>query len=105
MQRQSLLDQSNKDSCISKSPFRGILRIALLVGAIYAARSFLLGQRARGSAAWATNKQAYSLIPGEVKKVIFYWFFMAVYTQLSLLIQIMVFHGWIESWLFDFAVE
>ena len=37
--RKSLLDQIDDDSGISRSPFRGIFRMALLLGLVYALNS------------------------------------------------------------------
>ena len=44
VERKSLLDQINDDSGINKSPFKGILRLTMLVGLIYVLNSILRDQ-------------------------------------------------------------
>ena len=78
VERKSLLDQINDDSGINKSPFKGILRLTMLVGLIYVLNSILRDQSMLPKAS----------LKKEIKWVLKSWGYLIAYLHIGYAIQV-----------------
>ena len=80
VERKSLLDQLDDDTAISRSPFRGILRMALLMGLIYALNSGL-----KSNHLWE-DLDFIGKYKHEILITFKFWASFVAYTHLSLIV-------------------
>ena len=78
VERKSLLDQINDDSGINKSPFKGILRLTMLVVLIYVLNSILRDQSMLPKAS----------LKKEIKWVLKSWAYLIAYLHIGYAIQV-----------------
>ena len=91
VERKSILDQINTDSGINQSPFRGILRMTLLLALIYVINSIFHDLLRKKS--WDESVKQFKMIKiygKEIATVMTHWVGYIAYSHLSFILQKLV---------------
>ena len=90
VERKSLLDEVNDDSAMSKSPFRGILRLVLIVGLVYALNALV---KSRQNAQSWSDLNVFRIYSKEILTTFAHWTGYILYSHLSLMTQKLILSG------------